>query len=41
MVEVVYASEILINGQAVCYQSFENFENQNNGVNRLLHQRAL
>lgn len=30
-VEVVYASEIFINGQAVCSRSFENFENQGNG----------
>jgi len=27
---VVYASEILINGQAVCSRSFKNFENQGN-----------
>ncbi|MFT7150404.1 MAG: hypothetical protein ACI82Q_002270, partial [Nonlabens sp.] len=26
-----FASEIFINGQAVCSRSFENFENQGNG----------
>lgn len=30
-VEVVFASEIFFNGQAVCSRSFENFENQGNG----------